>query len=109
MKETVLRAGDGTWMMINWFTVDPDRQVELAEVLGEGADKFIRHFPGCLSVNIATSRDRTRLLYIAQWEKKSDIKAAMADPDINVYRLRAAGIATPDAHAFQLHSTHHPD
>lgn len=109
MSETVIRAEDGTYAMANVFIVDPDKQQELAEVMREGAEKFIRHRPGCISVNILTSLDGKRLLYFAQWRSKADIKATMADPDVQLYRDKAAALATPDPHAYTVFSVHHPE
>lgn len=109
MNETVIRADDGTFAMINVFNVEPDKQKELAQVLGESAEKFIRHRPGCLSVNIFSSIDGKRVVYFAQWRSKSDIKATMSDPDVQIGRDKAAELATPDAHAYTVSSVHHPD
>ncbi|GHG21773.1 antibiotic biosynthesis monooxygenase family protein [Streptomyces filamentosus] len=109
MSETVIRADDGTFAMINVFEVEPEKQKELAEVLSEGAEKFIRHRPGCLSVNILTSLDGRRLVYYAQWRTKADIKATMADPDVQFYRDKAALLGKPDPHAFTVFAVHHPE
>lgn len=109
MSETVVRADDGTFAMINVFDVDPEKQKELAEVLTESADKFIRHRPGCISVNIFTSLDGKRVLYFAQWESKSAIKATMADPNVQIGRDKAAALAKPDPHAYTVYSVHHPE
>jgi quinol monooxygenase YgiN len=109
VSETVIRAEDGTFAMVNVFDVEPDKQKELAEVMSEGAEKFIRHRPGCISVNILLSLDGKRLLYFAQWVSKADIKATMADPDVQVYRDKAAALAKPDPHAYTVYSVHHPE
>lgn len=108
MQETVIRADDGTVSMINVFTVEPERQQELADVLSEGADRYIRHRPGCLSVNILPSNDGSRLIYLAQWRSKADIRATMSDANCQFYRDKAAELATPDAHAYTVSAVHHP-
>ncbi|MEV3859270.1 antibiotic biosynthesis monooxygenase family protein [Streptomyces sp. NPDC050095] len=109
VSETIIRTDDGTFAMINVFEVDPERQKELAEVLSEGADKAIRHRPGCISVNIMTSLDGKRLVYYAQWRSKRDIKATMSDPDVQFYRDKAIEIGKPDPHAYTVYAVHHPD
>ncbi|MEV0445720.1 antibiotic biosynthesis monooxygenase family protein [Streptomyces spectabilis] len=109
MTETIIRTDDGTFAMINVFEVEPEKQRELAEVLSEGAEKFIRHRPGCISVNIMTSRDGKRLVYFAQWRSKADIKATMGDPEVQVYRDRAAALGTPDPHTYTVFAVHHPE
>jgi quinol monooxygenase YgiN len=109
MAETIIRADDGTFAVINVFEVDPEKQQELAEVLSEGAEKFIRHRPGCISVNIHTSLDHKRVVYYAQWRSKADIKSTTGDPDVQLYRDRAAALGKPDPHAYTVFATHHPD
>ncbi|WP_431990644.1 putative quinol monooxygenase [Streptomyces albogriseolus] len=109
MTETVIRTDDGAVAMINVFDVEPERQQELAEVLSEGAEKHIRHRPGCISVNILCSNDGKRLIYFAQWRSKADIKATLSDPDCQIYRDKAAELAKPDAHAYSVFAVHHPE
>lgn len=109
MSQTSITPDDGTIAMANFFTVDPDDQEALAASLAEGAEKAIRHRPGCISVNILKSTDRKRVLYFAQWRSKADIKATMDDPDVQVFRDRAAQLGKPDPHAFTVYSVHHPD
>jgi quinol monooxygenase YgiN len=109
LSQTVIRADDGTFAMINVFDVEPDNQKELAEVLSESAEKFIRHRPGCLSVNILSSIDGKRVTYFAQWRSKADIKATMSDPDVQIGRNKAAELAKPDPHAYTVYSVHHPE
>jgi quinol monooxygenase YgiN len=109
VTDTVIRPDDGLVAMVNVFDVEPDKQQELALVMSEGAEKFIRHRPGCVSVNILVSRDGKRLLYVAQWRSTADIKATLSDPEVQVYRDRAAALATPDPRVYTVHSVHHPD
>ncbi len=109
MPETTISPDDGTVAMANFFTCEPENQQALAAALAEGAEKAIRHRPGCVSVNILASFDKKRVLYIAQWRSKADIKATMADPDVQFYRDKAAALGTPDPHAVAVHSVHHPN
>ncbi|AUG79102.1 Antibiotic biosynthesis monooxygenase [Kitasatospora sp. MMS16-BH015] len=109
MSETILRTDDGATFMINCLDVEPEKQKELAEVMSEGAEKYIRHRPGCLSVNVLTSNDGKRVLYIAQWRSKADIKATLSDPNVQAVRDRASELAKPDAHAYTVYALHHPD
>ncbi|WP_261568430.1 antibiotic biosynthesis monooxygenase family protein [Frankia gtarii] len=109
MSETVIRSGDDTFSMINIFEVEPEKQKELAEVLSESAERFIRHRPGCISVNILSSIDGKRVAYFAQWRSKADIKATMSDPDVQIGRDKAASLAKPDPHAYTVFALFHPE
>jgi quinol monooxygenase YgiN len=109
MPVTTIDPEDGTVSMANFFTVEPEHQDALAAALAEGAEKAIRHRPGCVSVNILKSLDHKRVLYIAQWRSTADIKATLDDPEVQKYRDQAAALGTPDPHAVIVHSVHYPE
>jgi hypothetical protein len=46
-----------TVAFINVFDVEPSRQRELVDLLGEGAAEVIRHRPGFVSVTLLASTD----------------------------------------------------
>jgi hypothetical protein len=52
---STIRAGAETFTLINVFSVSPDHQQELANVLIEATEHTMRHLPGFISANIHTS------------------------------------------------------
>ena len=106
---TDLAADDGRFYMVNFLTVERENQMALAENMAEAGEKAIRHRPGCLSVNVLRSTDGYRVMYMAQWQSKDDIRASMLDPEVQKYRDRASVLGKADPHAFIVFSTHYPD
>ncbi len=49
---TVIDAEQDVATLINVFTVSPDRQQQLVEILEQATDRVMRHLPGFRSANI---------------------------------------------------------
>lgn len=106
MNETVIRVDDNLATLINVFEVEPGRQAELVAVLDEGAEKVIRHRPGCVSVNILASKDGSRVVNYAQWRSPEDAQATMADPAAQEYAKKAAALGKPAPSVYSVVSVH---
>ena len=52
--------------LINVFTVNPDNQQQLVDLLDEATTQVIRHQAGFISANIHASLDGTRVVTYAQ-------------------------------------------
>ena len=59
--------------LINVFTVKPERQQELLDVLTEATEEVIKHLPGFISANFHKSVDGVRVANYAQWENPGSI------------------------------------
>ncbi len=79
---------------VNVFDVEPDRQQELVELLGRGAEQVIRHRPGFVSLTLLASLDGRRVVNLAQWASADDARATQADPQAAGYAARAGAIST---------------
>ncbi len=66
---------------INVFTVAPERQAELVQVLQAANDEVLRHLPGFVSGNIHRGLDGTRVVNYAQWESREHFEAMTRHPD----------------------------
>ncbi|MDN5769284.1 MAG: antibiotic biosynthesis monooxygenase [Microlunatus sp.] len=65
--------------LVNVFTVVPERQQELVDVLDEATEQVMRHLPGFVSANIHASLDGTRVVNYAQWASPAAFEAMMKD------------------------------
>ena len=74
MKPTI-QAGDGTVTLINVFTVEPENQQKLVELLKEGTESFFSKLPGFISSSVHKSKDGRRAINYAQWRSARDIEA----------------------------------
>ncbi|WP_375510412.1 antibiotic biosynthesis monooxygenase family protein [uncultured Nostoc sp.] len=53
--------------LINVFTVEPENQQRLVEMLVEATEKTLKHLPGFVSANIHKSSDGMRVTNYARW------------------------------------------
>jgi antibiotic biosynthesis monooxygenase (ABM) superfamily enzyme len=79
----IIQTGDGVVTQINVFTVQPERQQELIDLLSEAA-VFASGVPGWISASVHRSLDGTRVVNYAQ---SKDFESAQNI----VNALRAAG------------------
>lgn len=91
---TMLDPASGYVVLINTFTVEPDKAEELLVELMQATENGMRHRPGFVSANLHLSQDRCHVANYAQWRTQSDLDAMMADPSARDHMGKAAGIAT---------------
>ena len=84
----------GHLVLINTFTVEPDRADELLAGLTRATEDHMRHRPGFVSANLHLSQDRRHVANYAQWRSQADLDAMMADPEARAHMGRAGAIAT---------------
>ena len=66
---------------INVFTVSPENQQQLVDLLVEAAQSTIRKLPGYISNNVHKSLDGTKVTTYAQWRSKADFEAMLQSPE----------------------------
>ncbi len=81
-------------MLINVFTVAPERQQELLDVLTEATEQVMRFQPGFVSANLHRSRDGQYVANYAQWRSAADFEAMLANPEAREHMGRCSDIAT---------------
>jgi quinol monooxygenase YgiN len=107
MSQSVIRVGDEPVTLVNVFDVEAEKQQELVDLLIDGTEKVMQHRPGFVSVNLLASNDGTRVVNYAQWRSQDDVKATMADPDVQGYARRAAELAQARPNVYSVVSVHH--
>src|SRR3954470_4642354 len=93
---STIRAGAEILTLINVFSVAPDRQQELADLLIEATEHTMRNLPGFISANIHKSFDGRRIINYAQWQSRDAFEAMLRNPDAGPHMTRAAAIASFD-------------
>lgn len=81
--------------LVNIFTVEPEDQQELIDVLAE-ATTVMRLQPGFVSANLHRSTDRRRVVNYAQWRSAEDYEAMLTNPQAGPHMQRAAQLASYD-------------
>ena len=93
---STIRAGVEIFTLINVFSVAPDHQQELANVLIEATEHTMRHLPGFISANIHTSFDGRHVVNYAQWRSRDAFEAMRRNPDARPHMTRAGALASFD-------------
>ena len=91
---TTLNPADGYVVLINTFTVDPDKTEDLLDELTQATENVMRQRAGFVSANLHVSHDRRHVANYAQWRTQHELDAMMADPAIQNHLRKAGGIAT---------------
>ena len=79
--------------LINVFTVAPDEQQRLVEVLVDATQAVMRKQPGFVSANIHRSLDGRRVTNYAQWRSREAFEAMLQNQEAAEHMGEAAKIA----------------
>ncbi len=99
---TQIVQGNEIVTLINVFTVTPDKQQHLIDLLVEATEEVMNKQPGFISANIHKSLDGTRVTNYAQWRSVADFEAMMANPEANVHMKAAAALATFEPYLYEV-------
>ena len=89
-------------VFINVFTVEPDKQSELVELLTMATQDSVRHAHGFISATLHRSLDGTKVTMYALWRSQEDYQAMREDPAPLPYLQRALAIATFDPGMYEI-------
>jgi quinol monooxygenase YgiN len=94
--------------LINVFTVAPQNQQRLIELLTRATETSVRHAPGFISANLHRSIDGTKVTMVAQWRSAEDYQAMRNDPAPLPFLQEALTIATFDPGMYEVAQTFSP-
>ena len=87
-----IEAGRDLFTLVNVFTVQPDRQQQLIDLLAE-ASETMKQIPGFISANLHKSYDGKYVVNYAQWRSRADFDAMLHNPEATPHMKAAAGLA----------------
>lgn len=93
--------------LINVFSVAPERQQELVDLLVHATEHTMQHLPGFISANIHRSHDGRRVVNYAQWRSRKDFETMLSNPAAQPHMKRAAAMADFDPILCEVSSGHH--
>jgi len=99
---TTIAKDNDVVTLINVFTVEPEQQQRLVDLLVTATETVIGKQPGFVSANIHKSLDGTRVANYAQWRSREDFEAMLANPEAAAHIREATRIATFDAHLYEV-------
>jgi quinol monooxygenase YgiN len=91
-----IKKGRDVLTLVNVFTVKPDNQQKLVDMLVEATDTTMKKLPGFLSASIHRSLDGTKVVNYAQWRSKNDFDAMRLNPAVRPHMEAVGAIATFD-------------
>jgi quinol monooxygenase YgiN len=91
--EATIRIGSDITTLVNVFTVDPDNQQKLVQLLKEGTESFFSKQPGFISSSVHASKEGGRAINYSQWASAGDIENFRKDPRFAPYVQRLAALA----------------
>ena len=91
--------------LINVFTVDPQNQPRLIELLTRATEVSVRHAPGFIAANLHRSIDGTKVTMVAQWRSAEDYQAMRSDPTPLPFLQEALTIAKFDPGMYHVART----
>ena len=92
--------------LINVFTVDPDNQRKLVDLLNAATDEVMKQMPGFVSANIHRSLDGWHVANYAQWRSEADFTAMLSNPAAREHMAAVSSIASAEPVLYELVSTH---
>ena len=87
---TTISAEQDVVTLMNVFTVAPEDQQRLLDLLIEAAEEVMNELPGFVSANLHKSLDGTKVTNYAQWRSREDFEAMLKHPDAVVH-MRLGG------------------
>lgn len=93
---STIEKGRNILTLINVFTVAPEKQQELVDLLVGATDKTMRHLPGFISASIHRSLDGKKVVNYAQWKSKDDFETMRSNPEAAPHMKAAASLAEFD-------------
>jgi quinol monooxygenase YgiN len=90
---TKIAVDNSVVTLINVFTVPPERQQLLVDLLVEATEAVMKYQPGYVSANIHKSLDGTRVTNYAQWRSREAFEAMLENPEAKVHMQEAARTA----------------
>jgi hypothetical protein len=80
--------------LINVFTVEPEQQQRLVDLLVHATEEVMCHLPGYVSANIHRGLDGRHVANYAQWRRREDFEAMLRHPLAQSHMEAAARLAT---------------
>ncbi len=93
---TTISKENNVVTLINVFTVEPDKQRQLVDLLIHATETSMREVPGFVSANIHRSLDGRKVINYAQWHSADDFQALLKTPEAIPHLRGASAIAKAD-------------
>jgi quinol monooxygenase YgiN len=103
---TTISKNSGLITIINVFTVDPEKQKHLIDLLSKATEVSVRHAKGFVSASLHRSLDGTKVTMYSQWQSTKDYQAIREDPTPLSYFQQALAFAKFDPGIYEVVETY---
>lgn len=103
-----IAKGTGFVTLINVFTVEPENQQQLIDLLIQATEVGVRSKPGFISASLHKSLDGTKVTMYAQWRSAQDYQSMRKDPGPLPYLHQALSIAKFEPGMYEVVETFLP-
>jgi len=104
-----ISKGNRPMTVINVFTVAPDRQMRLVDLLTRATESSVRHVPGFVAAALHRSLDGTKVTMYAQWRSPEDYEQMRSRPDTSPFLAEAMTVATFEPGLYEVVEVFAPD
>jgi quinol monooxygenase YgiN len=104
-----IAKGAAPLTLINVFTVTPEKQDELIELLTNVTEQNVRHHKGFVSASLHRGIDGKKVTMYAQWASVDDYETMRRNPGPAPALERALQIATFDPGVYEVAEIFLPD
>jgi quinol monooxygenase YgiN len=89
---TTIAQGSDCITLINVFTVAPEQQKRLVDMLDKATQTVMSRQPGFVSANIHASLDGKKVANYAQWRSKADFERMQQNPEATAHMKEIGGM-----------------
>jgi len=104
---TTITVTPGVTTLINTFTVEPENQAKLIELLRENTENVITGLDGWISTSFIAAKDRRHVMIYSQWRDVESVEAMRTNAEMLAYFPRIAAIAAFDSFVGDVVYSHH--
>jgi quinol monooxygenase YgiN len=106
---TTIVANSQLITSITVFTVAPENQQQLVDLLVRAGQEAIQKHPGFISINIHKSLDKTQVVSYSQWQSRQAFEDALQHATVIPYVQAVLKIATLEPHFYEVVAVIHSD
>jgi quinol monooxygenase YgiN len=93
---STIRNDRETFTLINVFSVTPENQQPLIDLLTKATSQTMAKLPGFVSANVHRSFDGRKVVNCARWESQAHFEAMRQNPQAIPYIKAAGALATAE-------------
>lgn len=104
---TTISVTNNVTTLINAFTVEPENQAKLIELLRENTENVITGLDGWISTSFIAAKDRRQVTIYSQWRDVASVEAMRTNADMVAYFPKIAAIAQFSSFVGDVVYSHH--